>query len=86
MIYSIKYMRVLAIGALLLATSLAGPHGRAATSTPEVVHGPPGRAHVLPPWSNPYGRSYGEWIAAWWQWAVGTPARHNPGLDPTGKD
>lgn len=28
---------------------------------------------VLPPQSYPYGRSYGEWSAAWWQWVFNLP-------------
>jgi hypothetical protein len=34
--------------------------------------------------SSPHGRSYAEWAAAWWQWALGNPATGNPLLDPTG--
>lgn len=86
MIFGSRYMRVLSIGALLLAMGVVSSPGSAATSSPAFIRGAAGRAHVLPPWSNPYGRSYGEWVAAWWQWAAGTPATHNPGLDPTGKD
>jgi hypothetical protein len=40
---------------------------------------------VLPPNSAPYGKSYGEWGAAWWQWAVSFPYEVNPVYnDPTG--
>lgn len=42
-------------------------------------------ASVAPPQSHPYGRSYAEWAAAWWQWALETPASQNPLLDTTGE-
>jgi len=31
--------------------------------------------------SAPYGRSYGEWSAAWWQWALSMPAAKHPLFD-----
>ena len=30
------------------------------------------------------GKTYGEWSATWWQYALGIPAESNPGLDETG--
>jgi hypothetical protein len=39
---------------------------------------------VHPPNSNPYGLSYGEWSAKWWQWILQIPAATNPNLDATG--
>jgi hypothetical protein len=41
---------------------------------------------VLPPQSNPYGMTYGEWSARWWQWILSIPTSVNPLLDPTGAD
>ena len=32
---------------------------------------------VLPPNSKPYGMSYGEWNAGWYQWAASMPLDHN---------
>ena len=40
---------------------------------------------VLPIDSSPYGKSYGDWGAAWWSWALSFPADRNPLLDPTGE-
>ncbi len=40
---------------------------------------------VLPPKSHPYGKSYGEWNALWWQWFFSVPASKNPGLATNGK-
>jgi hypothetical protein len=40
---------------------------------------------VLPPQSQPHGKSYGEWAAAWWQWVMSIPADRNPLTDTTGE-
>ncbi|HEU0010134.1 MAG TPA: hypothetical protein VFT34_10000 [Verrucomicrobiae bacterium] len=39
---------------------------------------------VLPPAPAPYGRTYGDWAAAWWSWALQFPLEQNPMTDPTG--
>ena len=39
---------------------------------------------VLPISSSPYGKSYGQWAVAWWQWGLGIPVTNNPVLDTTG--
>jgi hypothetical protein len=39
---------------------------------------------ILPPNSNSHGKSYGEWGAAWWQWALAIPEAQNPVTDTTG--
>lgn len=36
---------------------------------------------VLPPHAKAFGKTYGEWSAAWWQWALGTPANQHPLTD-----
>ena len=61
--------------ALLVAAglSLGGSQVRAAAN--------PG---VLPVVSKPHGKSYGEWAAAYWQWALSIPADRNPLTDTTG--
>ena len=41
---------------------------------------------VFPPRSHPYGRTYGEWSNAWWQWALSIPTSVNPLLDRNGAD
>jgi len=33
---------------------------------------------VLPPQSHPYGLTYGEWSAKWWQFVFSIPGPHNP--------
>jgi hypothetical protein len=38
-------------------------------------------ADVIPPGANPHGKSYAEWSATWWQWALSLPASENPLFD-----
>jgi hypothetical protein len=39
---------------------------------------------VFSPQVKPYGRSYEQWAAAWWIWALAQPASSSPITDPTG--
>ena len=41
---------------------------------------------VFSPDSNPYGVSYAEWVAKWWQWALSIPVESNPVTDATGEN
>jgi hypothetical protein len=41
---------------------------------------------VFPPDSRPYGLTYGEWTAKWWQWAFSMPEELNPLVDDTGRN
>src|SRR5438067_24588 len=34
--------------------------------------------------SEPYGMTYGQWNARWWQWFFSVPASRNPGLATDG--
>lgn len=34
--------------------------------------------------SKPYGLTYSQWVAKWWQWALSLPANTNPMNDKTG--
>lgn len=36
---------------------------------------------VFPPQAHPYGASYGEWSARWWQWAFSLPESAHPLTD-----
>ena len=40
---------------------------------------------ILPINSTSHGKTYGEWTAAWWQWALGIPEAQNPLTDTTGQ-
>jgi len=35
-------------------------------------------ARVIPPSAHPFGASYGEWSAGWWEWALSLPATDHP--------
>ena len=63
--------------AILFLLFLGGvPHGKAFT-------GGPG---IFPINSKPYGYSYGEWSAKWWQWLASVPSSLNPVNDKTGSN
>ena len=51
----------------------------------EAGKGNAGNPRVLPPQSHPHGKTYGEWAAAWWQWALSIPEAQNPVADATGE-
>ena len=70
-----KMNAVKSIGALAVILAMAANLALAGNTNPK----------VLPPNSAPYGKTYGEWGAAWWQWAVSFPYEVNPVYnDPTG--
>ena len=73
---TIRRRLVTAVAALTTIT-LAG----ALVSAPATADS---RANVWGPNSAPYGTTYGEWSARWWQWAYSVPASVNPLLDATG--
>ena len=39
---------------------------------------------IFPIHSKPFGYTYGEWSAMWWQWLLSIPKSKNPALDSTG--
>src|SRR5437763_11387933 len=41
---------------------------------------------IHPPCSSPYGLTYGEWSARWWQWLLAIPPNVNPNFDGTSLD
>jgi len=50
-----------------------------------LVHAGNPNPGILPPHARAHGKTYGEWAAAWWQWALGTPIDQSPLLDDTGE-
>lgn len=62
---------VVALVALALAAPMAGAAKR-------------NNAGVIPPQASPAGMTYGEWGAAWWQWALRNPIDDNALNDDTG--
>jgi hypothetical protein len=55
-----------------------------AVMTPVARAGSNPNPRVFPPHANPYGNTYGEWSARWWQWTFSIPAATNPLLDDSG--
>jgi hypothetical protein len=43
-----------------------------------------GNPGVFSPHSHPFGASYSQWAARWWQWAYSLPVPVNPLFDETG--
>jgi hypothetical protein len=41
---------------------------------------------IYPPDSEPYGLTYANWSAKWWQWYLSMPVETNPVNDATGKN
>jgi hypothetical protein len=66
---------------LLLAASLA----LGAASSVSAGQGNQGNPGILPSQSHVQGKSYGQWAAAWWEWAYSIPADQNPITDTTGE-
>src|SRR5689334_15805444 len=61
-----------AVIGLIPAVSLAAdPH----SFPPVIGNAGPG---VLPVKSSPYGMTYGQWSARWWQWAFSLPIDRSP--------
>ena len=65
----------LTVGALL-AVALTAPLAAAA---------PNPNPGILPPQARAHGKTYGEWAAVWWQWALSIPEAENPVADTTGE-
>jgi hypothetical protein len=76
----IQYFAVL-LAIILFALALAST-----TTIPVKVVAQPD-LNIFPLGSKPYGRTYGEWSSAWWQWSVSVPSDKNPSTvhDTTGK-
>jgi hypothetical protein len=49
-----------------------------------VTNGGSNNLAVFSPDSDPYGVSYAEWTAKWWQWVLSIPAKNNPINDNNG--
>lgn len=41
---------------------------------------------LFAPYSSPFGRTYTEWTARWWQWVLSLPKTENPLVDQNGKN
>jgi hypothetical protein len=76
---------VLAMLGVTLALAMTVALGNAfAQARMSVGGGGSGNPRVLPPASHPYGHTYGEWGALWWQWAFSFPAADVPFFQASG--
>ena len=69
-----RYLVVMLVFALGVTLSATGALGQTGNPNPG----------VSPQNSKPYGLTYGDWSAKWWQWALSIPSAMNPLLDTTG--
>lgn len=69
-----KFVSYLSTILLIAACSTAF----AGTGNVQNVVGNAGNPGIAPPQSMPYGVSYGEWSALWWQWVFALPVTENP--------
>jgi len=76
--YNKKDMKYVQLTALVIFVLATGSIFRILTYASEGVE-------IFPPDSNPYGLTYGEWSAKWWQWILAIPPDRNPLLDKTGQ-
>ncbi len=68
--------------AAAMACSDAAPDG---VATPSALDRGAATANgVIPVGGRPFGKTYSQWSAAWWQWAYGVRVPVNPLLDTTG--
>lgn len=47
-------------------------------------HGNPQIVQFFTPADRPYGLTYGQWTARWWQWLLAIPKNNNPAMDDNG--
>jgi len=48
--------------------------------------GKPLHSSILPIDSKPFGSTFGEWSARWWQWLLSIPKCNNPAFDSVGSN
>jgi hypothetical protein len=63
------------VGILMLGMTVISSHAASPVSK-----------RILPPNSSPYGHSYGEWGAMWWQWALSIAVGDSPLFDESGEN
>jgi len=68
-----RRLLVVLAAAILIGASLLASTAASAT-----------QARVFAPDAHPFGASYGEWQARWFEWLLGIPAPTNPMFDETG--
>jgi hypothetical protein len=72
-----KWIGAVVVGGFLLGAMLL----LAGSLTPAIQANGPGHFQVMDRDSVAYGRTYSEWSAAWWQWALSIPTKSHPLFD-----
>lgn len=70
---------------ITIATLIIGLFVISTLVKPVILEGTSSNLSVYSIDSKPYGLSYGEWTAKWWQWIYSIPETDNPGNDETGE-
>jgi hypothetical protein len=70
--------------AAFLALMAIGTARSASSSQDGPCHPSAADPCVFSPDANPYGKSYSDWAAEWWQWVLAQPGGSNPLNDTTG--
>jgi hypothetical protein len=74
---------------LLLTVAVVFPSSSSSSSQAQTIINNSGNSNIkietFQADSKPYGLTYGEWTARWWQWAYSIPKDVNPAYDDTGR-
>ena len=68
----------------LVALGIVAVLALATTTLVTAQGGNQGNPNVMPPQSHAFGKTYAQWSAKWWQWALSLPVDQNPFFDETG--
>jgi hypothetical protein len=74
-----KFQKFFMISALVIGGFLMSPGVQLIFAQSSNISPP-----IYPLDSKPYGLTYGQWTAKWWQWSLSIPKYTNPGGDTTG--
>jgi hypothetical protein len=73
--------RILGRGLVLALLALAVHSSGTVTLAQTEAAGNPGNPGILPPGSHPFGKSYSEWVGAFWKWGLEYPVEGHPFLE-----
>ncbi|MDQ5876487.1 MAG: hypothetical protein M3288_06580, partial [Thermoproteota archaeon] len=70
---------------ILIVISLNVSPAISYSSPPALTNDRSNEAEIFTTDASPYGLTYGEWTARWWQWAYSVPRDVHPAYDDSGK-
>jgi heme/copper-type cytochrome/quinol oxidase subunit 2 len=70
---------------ILIVISLIVSPAISYSSLPALTNDRSNEAEIFTTDASPYGLTYGEWTARWWQWAYSVPRDVHPAYDDSGK-